>query len=86
LRDCNAPNVLKFSAAGVGGGMSNRAGTTSDDMCQPRWWLKVRGTQPGTIFPSRKRGPISRKTLDELRRRRSFRPRIAFFMSRRAGS
>jgi integrase len=29
-------------------------------------WLKVRGMQPGAIFPSRKRGPISRKTLDEL--------------------
>jgi site-specific recombinase XerD len=29
-------------------------------------WLKVRGMLPGAIFPSRKGGPISRKTLDDL--------------------
>ena len=29
-------------------------------------WLKVRGMLPGAIFPSRKGGPINRKTLDDL--------------------
>jgi type 1 fimbriae regulatory protein FimB len=29
-------------------------------------WLKIRGTLPGVLFTSRKRGPISRQTLDEL--------------------
>ena len=32
-------------------------------------WLKVRGTLPGVLFASRKRTPISRKTLDELVKR-----------------
>ncbi len=31
-----------------------------------RAWLKVRGNDPGPIFPSRKRRPISRKMLDVL--------------------
>lgn len=34
-----------------------------------RAWLKVRGTQPGPIFPSREGGPISRKMLHVLMRR-----------------
>jgi integrase len=29
-------------------------------------WLKLRGAAPGPIFPSRKKGPISRKMLDVL--------------------
>jgi len=31
-----------------------------------RAWLKIRGSGPGPIFPSRKGGPISRKMLDVL--------------------
>lgn len=29
-------------------------------------WLKIRGTDPGPIFPSRKQRPISRQQLDKL--------------------
>jgi len=29
-------------------------------------WLKIRGSQPGVIFASKKRSPISRKRLDQL--------------------
>jgi site-specific recombinase XerD len=32
-------------------------------------WLKVRGTLPGVLFASRKHGPISRQSLDELVKR-----------------
>jgi hypothetical protein len=29
-------------------------------------WLRVQGMVSGTIFPSRKRGPISRKTMNDM--------------------
>lgn len=53
----------------IKGGRSGEFPLSEREIRALRQWLKLRGLQPGPLFPSRNSRPISRRRLDELMKR-----------------
>lgn len=65
MRDYN-PKTERIHIDRLKGSNSGEHHLCREETRTLRAWLKIRGTDPGPIFPSKKRGPISRKMLDVL--------------------
>jgi|HubBroStandDraft_4_1064222.scaffolds.fasta_scaffold129067_2 integrase len=63
------PRVDRIYIRGLKGSNSGDHHMCREESRALRAWLKVRGSQPGPIFPSKKRGAISRKMLHVLMRK-----------------
>ncbi len=68
LRDWNGKMDRMF-AHRLKGSNSGEHGCTRETAKAMRAWLKARGGQSGTLFPSQKGSPISRQMLDVLMRK-----------------
>lgn len=65
MRDYN-PRTERVFVHALKGSNSGEHHLCREEQKALRAWLKIRGNDPGAIFPSRKRRPISRKMLDVL--------------------
>jgi site-specific recombinase XerD len=60
------PDLKRISIERLKGSHGGEYLLTDREQNALRAWLRVRGKDPGTLFPSRHRRPISRRRLDEL--------------------